>query len=242
MVLSTLLFLIPALLAALLTVSRPDLLEMLSPQAATMMKSVVERDRGGTNWMPAEMRPFASSFIMTNNIRVSFVAFAGGILLGLPTLYSLVTNGLILGAIGAGVSRSPASLAFWSFVAPHGMVEIPTILISGAAGLLLALALIDPGPHTRGCPPPGRPPGRRAHVRRDLLPRLRRPRRRLLLPLPHPARAQIHRRGDDCGGVLELSLVGGEGRFRADGINAARKAHTGLNVWYTAFAGPFRTE
>ena len=148
-VLSMLLFMVPALLAAALTLARPDLLEMISPQTAASLQSIAERHQGNPNWMPGELRPFASSMIMTNNIQISFFAFAGGMLLGLLTLFELVYNGLVLGAIAAGVSHTSAGIYFWSFVAPHGVVEIPAIWISAAAGLLLALAIIEPGPYSR---------------------------------------------------------------------------------------------
>jgi len=147
--LSVALFLAPAVLAAALTALRPDLLELLNPQLAAQLHAIAERHSGNANWLPAQFRPIASSLIMTNNIRVSFLAFAGGILLGLLTVIELVYNGLVLGAIAGGVSHTPASVSFWAFVAPHGMVEIPAIWISATAGLLLGLAIIEPGPYSR---------------------------------------------------------------------------------------------
>ncbi len=143
------LFFGPALLAGLLTLHRPDLLEMISPNTAQALQEIASRHAGNADWLPAEMRPLASSAIMTNNIQVSFLAFAGGMLLGLLTLFELVFNGLVLGAIGVGVGHTPVGLYFWAFVAPHGMVEIPAILISAMAGLLLARALIEPGIYSR---------------------------------------------------------------------------------------------
>jgi len=142
-------FLGPAILGALLTVLRPDTLELLSPQLAAAVQSIAERHRGGADFIPSDVRPIASSFIMQNNIRVSFVAFSGGMLLGLLTLWIVLVNGFMLGVLGAGVSRTSASVYFWSFVAPHGVIEIPTIVISAAAGFLLAAAIIAPGVHSR---------------------------------------------------------------------------------------------
>jgi uncharacterized membrane protein SpoIIM required for sporulation len=148
MALATALFLGPALIMALLTLLRPDLLEMLNPQMAGMVRELSARHQG-RNWLPEEIRPMASSLIMANNIQVSFFAFAGGILLGLGTLYVLVSNGLLLGAIFAGVARTSAAMDFFAFVAPHGVIELPAIVISAGAGLLLARALIDPGLYSR---------------------------------------------------------------------------------------------
>jgi uncharacterized membrane protein SpoIIM required for sporulation len=148
MALATALFLLPALVMALLTLLRPDLLELVNPQFAEIIRDLSARHQG-RNWMPEEVRPMASSLIMANNIQVSFFAFAGGILLGLGTLYVLVSNGLLLGAIFAGVARTSAGADFFAFVAPHGVIELPAIVISAGAGLLLARALIDPGVYSR---------------------------------------------------------------------------------------------
>jgi uncharacterized membrane protein SpoIIM required for sporulation len=148
MALATALFLGPALVMALLTLLRPDLLEMVNPQMAGMIRELAARHHE-RNWMPEEIRPMASSLIMANNIQVSFFAFSGGILLGLGTLYVLVSNGLVLGAIFAGVARTSAAADFFAFVAPHGVIELPAIVISAGAGLLLARALIDPGLYSR---------------------------------------------------------------------------------------------
>ena len=87
----------------------------------------------------------ASSYIMTNNLSVSFVTFAGGILFGLGTFWSLYRNGMMLGVIGAACHQYGMSVALWSFVAPHGALELPAILIAGAAGFRLGHAMLFPG-------------------------------------------------------------------------------------------------
>jgi uncharacterized membrane protein SpoIIM required for sporulation len=89
--------------------------------------------------------PMATSAIMTNNLTVSFVTFAGGITFGLYTLFSLFNNGMLLGVIGAACHQYGMSLALWSFVAAHGSLELPSILIAGAAGLRLGHAMLFPG-------------------------------------------------------------------------------------------------
>jgi uncharacterized membrane protein SpoIIM required for sporulation len=142
-------FLGAAVLGAALTLLRPDFLELLDPQIASAIDSLAARHRGGRNWLPSDFRPIASSLIMTNNVQVSFLAFSTGILLGLGTIAVLAYNGLLLGALAAGISRTDAAIYFWSFVAPHGVIELPSVIISAAAGLLLGLAVIEPGEYTR---------------------------------------------------------------------------------------------
>ena len=87
--------------------------------------------------------------IFTNNIKVTFLAFAGGVLLGLGTLYVLISNGILLGAvaglaIGAGNGRP-----FFELVVAHGVLELSCIAVSGVAGLRLASAIVDPGTRSR---------------------------------------------------------------------------------------------
>jgi uncharacterized membrane protein SpoIIM required for sporulation len=87
--------------------------------------------------------------IFTNNIQVTFLAFAGGMLLGLGTLYVLIQNGILLGAvaglaIGAGNGRP-----FFELVVAHGVLELSCIAVAGMAGLRLASAIVDPGTRSR---------------------------------------------------------------------------------------------
>ncbi len=91
-----------------------------------------------------------SSEIYTNNIRVAFLAFAGGLLAGTITLFVLVYNGLLLGTL-AGLSSQAGTLSvFVRYVVPHGVLELSCFAVSGVAGLRLAMALIDPGTLPRG--------------------------------------------------------------------------------------------
>lgn len=125
---------------------------VLGQGAGEMADSIAERHTGKKNWMPEEERPLMSSFIMSNNIRVSILAFATGIAAGLGTIFFLFYNGLMLGVIGAVVNSRGlnVALSFWGFVAPHGVIELTAIFIAGGAGLMLGWALLNPGDYTRG--------------------------------------------------------------------------------------------
>lgn len=95
------------------------------------------------------IEPFASSSIMVNNIRVSFLAVAGGITAGLLTLYVTLINGVLIGTIGALVGQNNLAFPFWAFVFPHGALELPAIFLAIAAGFLLARAILFPGEFRR---------------------------------------------------------------------------------------------
>jgi len=89
--------------------------------------------------------PKATSAIMTNNLSVSFVTFAGGIVFGLGTFWALFQNGMLLGVVGAACHQYGMSMLLWSFVAAHGSLELPSIIIAGGAGFRLGHAMLFPG-------------------------------------------------------------------------------------------------
>ena len=87
-----------------------------------------------------------SAFIITNNIKVAVLAFAGGIVtLGLFTIYELTLNGLMLGGLGALYGQAGFGTDFWATIAPHGVIELTAIQVAAAAGLLLAAGVLNPG-------------------------------------------------------------------------------------------------
>jgi uncharacterized membrane protein SpoIIM required for sporulation len=96
------------------------------------------------------VKPLASSQIMTNNISVSLVTFALGITAGIGTVWMLLFNGLLFGVVNVACWDANMSLLLWSFVAPHGVLELPAIFIAGGAGLLLARGMLFPGHLPRG--------------------------------------------------------------------------------------------
>jgi len=95
------------------------------------------------------IKPIAASQITTNNITVSLTAFGMGITAGLGTIYMMFFNGLLMGVVATACALAGMSLSLWSFVAPHGALEIPAILIAGGAGLRLGHGLLFPGLLTR---------------------------------------------------------------------------------------------
>jgi len=134
-------FLIGAAVGATLTYQNPDFkVKLLGPQ----MVETIDRHEMWTHSIVG-IKPLASSAIMTNNMSVGFTTFALGITGGLGTLYMMMFNGLLMGVIGMACALSRMSLQLWSFVAPHGVLELPAIFIAGGAGLRIAQGLLFPG-------------------------------------------------------------------------------------------------
>jgi uncharacterized membrane protein SpoIIM required for sporulation len=130
-----------AILGALITLIRPDFgVLFMGPR----MMDAVNQHKMWTEEILQAKAPF-SSLIMTNNIGVCFLTFAGGITAGLWTIFALFQNGLMLGVIAVVCAQHGLALSLWSFIAAHGALELPSIMLAGAAGLRLAAGILFPG-------------------------------------------------------------------------------------------------
>ncbi|MDM8547354.1 stage II sporulation protein M [Candidatus Venteria ishoeyi] len=88
-------------------------------------------------------------FYIQNNISIGFKTFATGLLLGLGSLFFLIYNGMVIGIIAGHMFKVGYSETFYTFVAGHSAFELTGIVLSGAAGLKLGIALIAPGRYSR---------------------------------------------------------------------------------------------
>lgn len=141
---ATLLFFLPAIAAATSTALHPPSARWLLPAEAHRLIPMIERQELWTD-IPVAERPYASSFIMQNNIQVAFLAFGGGVLFGALTLWVMAYNGLLLGALTGLTIHHGVGFELWTFVIGHGVVELSVIMIAGGAGLILGWALVHPG-------------------------------------------------------------------------------------------------
>ena len=142
----------PAAIAGIAVMRDPAVAEVFVPPGMLdRAEDGVRRAKNGDGYIedPQLFRPVMSTRIITNNVQVAIAAFAFGVTAGLLTVYLLVANGISLGAVfGLYGSKGIASLLL-AFVAPHGVLELTAICISGGAGFLLAAALLIPGERTR---------------------------------------------------------------------------------------------
>jgi stage II sporulation protein M len=79
--------------------------------------------------------------IFLNNLQACLLLFLGGASLGAVTLFILSTNGIIIGSIVEVVREKQGIELILAAIVPHGIFEIPSFILSGALGFLLAKAL-----------------------------------------------------------------------------------------------------
>jgi len=136
---------VPLLVTLAVILLNPDSAEVMVPaRTLTLIKS-------GRHWfdIPEDQRPVMATFIMTNNIKVSFLALAGGMTAGLLTCWVLVTNGLSFGAISGALAAYGLGESLLWWISGHGFLELSVIVISGACGLMLGKAILWPGLQAR---------------------------------------------------------------------------------------------
>lgn len=141
---AALLLFVPWGVGWVLSARNPELAYTIAPQATDTLDFV---ERSGRLWIDIGADEGASSgaFIMTNNIQVSFFALAGGATAGLLTLYILLLNGLIFGAVFGFVQAHGLIDGLLEFVTAHAPLELTVICIAGGAGLRMGHAIIVPG-------------------------------------------------------------------------------------------------
>ncbi len=139
---------------ALLVLLFPDLIySIVSPQQVAEMQSMYDPDASRLG--RAAERASSEDWMMfgyyvMHNIGIAFQTFAAGLLFGLGSVFFLIFNGLVIGAVSGHLTEIGYGQTFWSFVIGHGAFELTAIALAGAAGLQLGWALIAPGYLTRG--------------------------------------------------------------------------------------------
>ena len=105
----------------------------------------VKQEESATTDQLSGAKTSFSAFLMTHNTRVSIFTMALGMTWGVGTVILLFYNGIIMGAISVDYIMAGQTKFLLGWLLPHGVIEIPAILIAGQAGLVLANALIGWG-------------------------------------------------------------------------------------------------
>jgi uncharacterized membrane protein SpoIIM required for sporulation len=115
-----------------------DLMERPSERVSGEEKIDDEDPLGG-------VRMSGSAWYMTHNTRVAILVLAMGLTWGVGTILILFYNGVIMGAIALDYMLAGETEFLLGWLMPHGVIEIPAILLAGQAGLITASALIGWG-------------------------------------------------------------------------------------------------
>lgn len=121
--------------------------EMFSSHLGDPSERVAREEQAANDRLSGAKGTF-SAHLMRNNISVSIKALAFGMTYGIGTIVVLFYNGVILGLISVDYVSAGYTKFLLAWLMPHGVIEIPAILIAGQAGLVLARALVGWGERT----------------------------------------------------------------------------------------------
>lgn len=152
--LSSSLFYLPFLSMFLLVLINPDMvytvLDGNQLSDIEYMYDPANRDTlGRSQDREADSDLMMFGYYVAHNTGIGFRTFASGLLFGIGTIFTLLFNGLYLGTVSGHLTQIGFIETFWSFVAGHSALELNAIMLSGAAGLKLGSALMQPGQRTR---------------------------------------------------------------------------------------------
>ncbi|MCA9041476.1 MAG: stage II sporulation protein M [Planctomycetaceae bacterium] len=123
--------------------------EQLEDMSTMYSEESVEERRDVSVVQFGEERSGMFGFYIFNNVGIALRTFAGGILFGVVTVYTLISNGLVLGTVSGFLLSEGHGDRFLSFIISHGSFELTAIAIAGGAGLILGHSMIHPGQQTR---------------------------------------------------------------------------------------------
>ena len=90
----------------------------------------------------AQVEAAFSAQLIRHNIEVALLAAALGVTFGIGTALLLFENGVLLGAVAVRYTQQGFGLFMSAWLLPHGVFEIPSILVAGQAGFYLARVLL----------------------------------------------------------------------------------------------------
>jgi uncharacterized membrane protein SpoIIM required for sporulation len=145
------LFVVPTLLLGWLVYQRPDLiLSVMDAKTAAdyeQMYSDAADSIGSLRTSDDDWAMFG--LYVWHNISIAFQCFAAGLFGGVGSMFFLILNGVLGGAVAGYLTERGLSSTFYSFVVTHAAFELTAIVLSGAVGLRLGHSLISPGRNTR---------------------------------------------------------------------------------------------
>jgi uncharacterized membrane protein SpoIIM required for sporulation len=139
------LFYLPAIAIGVWLASSDEAIEAVGPPA--LREAYLEEDF--EEYYSSKPASEFAAQVTTNNIQVGFLAFAGGVLLCVPTAFLLVYNGANLGVPAGLFAAAGENAKFYGLILPHGLLELTAVVVAGSAGLRLGWSLIDPGDRLR---------------------------------------------------------------------------------------------
>lgn len=142
------LFLVAVTFAASVAHFRPDLRPDLLGPMGNGVKEFWTSDDPTSRTIDQDTQMWG--FYLGNNPRVALMSGAvSASTFGVGTLAIQFQNGFVMGALGYETAQAGTLPRLLTWIYPHGASELTGVFVSGAAGFVMAVALINPGRRSR---------------------------------------------------------------------------------------------
>ncbi|UQA59577.1 stage II sporulation protein M [Polyangium aurulentum] len=142
------LFLIPCAIGFALGLHLPNTTADILPRS--MLEGMADAYSKGFDAGRSEATDTSmAGYYVYNNVGIAFRCFATGIFYGLGSIFFLLYNGLVIGAVAGYVGAAGFGGNIGTFMCGHAPFELTAIVISGAAGLRMGYALVVTNGRTR---------------------------------------------------------------------------------------------
>lgn len=101
--------------------------QFLSDKIMVFIKDLINQTKGMSQWDLIK-------FIISNNVKSTFIGIISGIVLGIFSVVSTIANGYLLGFVAFLSVKTGGFLTLWK-IFPHGIFEMPAVFISLGLGL-----------------------------------------------------------------------------------------------------------
>jgi len=114
-----------------------------SEQYAWLIDSQLEALKKIAETALSDSKGWTSLFwtIFLNNARAALIFIVSGIFFGIPSLALLIMNGITIGYISVVTTQQQSLTTLLKGIVPHGVLELPAIIVASALGLRLGILL-----------------------------------------------------------------------------------------------------
>jgi stage II sporulation protein M len=111
----------------------------------TLLTAQIDHMQGIANGIKqSDHRQWSLFFtIFMNNMLASAMTILFGVFFGIFPLYFLISNGLMLGYIATDHTKGQTVLFYLKAILPHGIIEIPAIILACAFGLRFGFLMVE---------------------------------------------------------------------------------------------------
>lgn len=114
------------------------LISAIFPGASEKLLEMLKDTYGGITTLDPFQRMLE---IFKNNVNTCFIALLGGLVIGIIPFFIVAVNGTVLGILVELFFRKQGALFVIAAILPHGIIELPMVLISVGIGFRLGHAV-----------------------------------------------------------------------------------------------------